>query len=701
MASVTIEKRSTWAQHIQIDVVTLQKLGLPNEWFVDYYGEPPHPSNRPWEPWTGGVFIHYMGSLLPFSPDSEYHCRAEIAQIWKDHAIDQNVGDIEYNFLVCPHGTIYEGRGYERGEANGGRTINVGGREIGRNTGFYSIQGMLGRFDEPTAAMLTSMRKLIYHLRHELAAHREAGNLIHPHSADDFPTECPGTHLTRYAKKGSAIDPNPPQSGGGGTTPSPGGPQLRIISRSNWGARPPREVAKVPASERTGFVVHYSAGPPSQTVRAIQNYHMDSNGWWDIGYNFLVDQGGRIYEGRGWDNEGAHTRGYNRSHLAVCFIGRDGDATAAAKRAIRSLYEKTNQVVGRTLSTTCHSALDSTQCPGNDLRSWVRSGMPVDGLSDVVGGGESGTPGGTRSVTSQQQAVNGLGHTPALTVDGVFGPKTEAGVKWLQTKVGTDADGVWGPNTEAAYRAYIGTGTSSNGLTSIRSAASQQRAVNGLGHKPELVVDGAFGPKTEAGVKWLQTKVGVTADGLWGPGTEAAYNDHTGGEATYSDGGLTTIRSVTYQQNAVNGLGHTPALSVDGIFGPNTEAGVKWLQTKVGVTADGLWGPDTDAAYGRYHDGARLTVDGEFGTRTIAATQQAIGVTADGVWGSESKRALQEHLNTWADAGLIVDGDIASATVKALQKHLNSMTGAGLVADGDWGKATTRALQTALNQGRF
>ncbi|MGW0819806.1 peptidoglycan recognition protein family protein [Streptomyces sp. NPDC002845] len=641
-----------------------------------------------------------MGSSNSFSPNSETDCRKRIAtRIFPNHWRDS--GDIYYNFLVCPHGTVYEGRGYERGEANGGATINVGGRELGRNTCFYSIQGMLGVPDKPTTAMLTSMRNLIFHLRYELANDKEAGNLILPHSAGGWDTKCPGRNLIEYAQRGSDIDPTTYGSGGG-EKPVPKDPRLKIISRSNWGARSPRDVAKVPNSERTGFVVHYSAANPNQTVRAIQNYHMDTKGWWDIGYNFLVDQGGRIYEGRGWDNEGAHTSGYNRTHIAVCFIGRDGDATVAAKRAIRSLYRKTNDVVGKTLATTYHSALGSTACPGGDLRSWVRDGMPVDGLVDVIGGGSGSTGGGyMRSVASQQEAVNGLGYTPALDVDGIFGPKTEAGVKWLQTKVGTTADGIWGPNTEAAYRAYIGTGTSSRGLTSIRTVASQQSAVNGLGYTPALDVDGIFGPKTEAGVKWLQAKVGTTADGLWGPATEAAYNDYTGGSAPYSNGGLTTIRSVTSQQSAVNDLGYSPALDVDGIFGPKTEAGVKWLQAKVGVTADGLWGPNTEAAYGHYSDGSRLTVDGVFGPRTISATQQAIGVTADGAWGPESKRALQHHLNTWADANLIVDGDIGPATVKALQRHLNSMIGAGLTVDGDWGAGTTRALQTALNRGKF
>ncbi|WP_240676610.1 peptidoglycan-binding protein [Streptomyces sp. B27] len=210
-----------------------------------------------------------------------------------------------------------------------------------------------------------------------------------------------------------------------------------------------------------------------------------------------------------------------------------------------------------------------------------------------------------------------------------------------------------------------------------------------------------FGPRTEAGVKWLQTRAGVPADGPWGPATEAAYRDLAKGGAIWSDGGLTTVRSVLRQQKAVNSLGYLPKLTEDGLFGPQTETGVKWLQTRVGVTADGLWGPDTETAFPRFSDGPNLTVDGDFGPRTIAFTQRAIGVTADGVWGAESKRALQRHLNTWSNAGLTVDGDTGPNTVKALQRHLMLMTGTKLTTDGAWGATTTRALQTALNQGRF
>lgn len=48
---------------------------------------------------------------------------------------------------------------------------------------------------------------------------------------------------------------------------------------------------------------------------------MESRGWDDIGYNFLVGGNGAVYVGRGWDFQGAHTRGYNAKSICIAFIG--------------------------------------------------------------------------------------------------------------------------------------------------------------------------------------------------------------------------------------------------------------------------------------------------------------------------------------------------------------------------------------------
>lgn len=44
-------------------------------------------------------------------------------------------------------------------------------------------------------------------------------------------------------------------------------------------------------------------------MRLIQNFHIESKDFDDIGYNFLVTGNGDVYEGRGWDKQGAHTKG--------------------------------------------------------------------------------------------------------------------------------------------------------------------------------------------------------------------------------------------------------------------------------------------------------------------------------------------------------------------------------------------------------
>jgi hypothetical protein len=151
-----------------------------------------------------------------------------------------------------------------------------------------------------------------------------------------------------------------------------------IISRKEWGARAPRSRSTVSWGTRTEFVVHYSEGPTTQTVRSIQDFHMGpSRGWADVGYNFLVDVHGRIYEGRGWLTVGAHAPDHNSSGIGVCMIGRDGDATPAALRSIRWLYDEAVRRKGHGLKKLGHRDVYSTSCPGEQLYKWVRAGMPA------------------------------------------------------------------------------------------------------------------------------------------------------------------------------------------------------------------------------------------------------------------------------------------------------------------------------------
>ncbi len=122
-----------------------------------------------------------------------------------------------------------------------------------------------------------------------------------------------------------------------------------IYPRSSWGARAPK-VAPTTASSFQFAVVHHSAGVNGYSaaqvpalLRSIQAYHMDANGWNDIGYNFAVDGYGRIWEARagGIDRAivGGHAQGFNTGSTGVVVLGNFESAgpTGASVNAVGGL----------------------------------------------------------------------------------------------------------------------------------------------------------------------------------------------------------------------------------------------------------------------------------------------------------------------------------------------------------------------------
>lgn len=155
------------------------------------------------------------------------------------------------------------------------------------------------------------------------------------------------------------------------------------------------------------LVVHHTAGinndpDPAATVRSIYYYHAITQEWGDIGYNFLIDEAGRVYEGRysreyaagetptGEDVNnhgvvGGHALGYNAGTFGVSLLGTftSRQPTAAARHALERLLAwkatrhridpraasvYTNPIDGtrRTFpNLTGHRDLNSTACPGD------------------------------------------------------------------------------------------------------------------------------------------------------------------------------------------------------------------------------------------------------------------------------------------------------------------------------------------------
>ncbi|MEZ4686097.1 MAG: N-acetylmuramoyl-L-alanine amidase [Bacteroidia bacterium] len=171
-----------------------------------------------------------------------------------------------------------------------------------------------------------------------------------------------------------------------------GCPLPQHVSRQGWGCPDGNNpsCSSPVVTQVSHLVVHHSAGSNTSsnwanTVRAIWNYHTGSNGWCDIGYNWLIDPNGVVYEGRGGGDNilGAHFCGTNTGTMGVCLLGdyRVDTPSGPMMRSLERLLAwkgcKENIAVldsgyhnasSRTLPfVTGHRLGCSTTCPGDEV----------------------------------------------------------------------------------------------------------------------------------------------------------------------------------------------------------------------------------------------------------------------------------------------------------------------------------------------
>ncbi|MFJ4880090.1 peptidoglycan-binding protein [Streptomyces sp. NPDC088745] len=187
----------------------------------------------------------------------------------------------------------------------------------------------------------------------------------------------------------------------------------KIISRAAWGAKAwSGTPASVPLDRRTEFFVHYDGATRiTRTgyaiMRAIEAGHL-GQGWSGVGYNFVIDQAGNIYEGRGWGLQGAHCPDHNVSGIGVQIaVGGDQEPSDKALAACRALYEEACRKTGRTLAKRGHRDGFATACPGTKLYAWVKAGMPAGDYQEPPNPGGS-LPGSGSEVARYKVTINGL-----------------------------------------------------------------------------------------------------------------------------------------------------------------------------------------------------------------------------------------------------------------------------------------------------
>ena len=134
------------------------------------------------------------------------------------------------------------------------------------------------------------------------------------------------------------------------------------------------------AREKTEMVViHCSATKPSMDIGAdtIRKWHVEGNGWSDIGYHKVIKRNGAVENGRPLMAMGAHVKGKNAISIGICMVGGsdvDGKAednfTEAQWGSLRVVCSEMRRIFpGVTFHG--HNEFANKACPSFDVQSWA------------------------------------------------------------------------------------------------------------------------------------------------------------------------------------------------------------------------------------------------------------------------------------------------------------------------------------------
>jgi hypothetical protein len=261
--------------------------------------------------------------------------------------------------------------------------------------------------------------------------------------------------------------------------------QPTILPRASWGADESLRLTACPGgpiytgTPKVAFLHHtvtgngYSAAAVPAIIRSIYAYHVEAEGWCDVGYNYLVDAYGRIWEGRagGITNNvlGAQAGGFNTDSFGVALIGTFTSAkpnaammaSTAALMAWKLAASYDNPVGRATLTAAPYSG--ALYAPGTNVQLNVISGhRDVDSTDCPGSGAYSMLPSLRQAVLADIGA--GLVSPGALMTS----PRTLSGNGVVQVEAGMIAPGSWQLQvTDAsgtAVRTVTGSGSSINTL---------------------------------------------------------------------------------------------------------------------------------------------------------------------------------------------------------------------------------------------
>lgn len=216
---------------------------------------------------------------------------------------------------------------------------------------------------------------------------------------------------------------------------------------------------------KTTITVHCSDTRPdwmadksgADRVAEIKRWHVEDNGWRDIGYNHIIDRDGTVYNGRDIDGDGdafeevgAHAKGHNSSSVGVCLIGGHGSSatdafsdnfTEAQNKALRAYILDAMDYYPTIKRVQGHNEISSKACPGFHVPTWVNRKAPrttstkdfVTGSKDVKAIAGTGVLAAVSQYSGDAKKI--IGDLQAATgVDPIVLILVLAGAWWLYSR---------------------------------------------------------------------------------------------------------------------------------------------------------------------------------------------------------------------------------------------------------------------------
>jgi len=319
------------------------------------------PTFSPPGEWPIGERIAYWEEKLPYLPAQDLsEARLRLGELYLDHEQSSAARLSFYSALGGPHSAMEEGYA-EYGVARS-----------------YLLEGKTG-LAEPHLKL--SLRIL-------QGPEREEAQVLLDWSQGRGPTAMVASLKARLAPY---LRGAPPSS-----TVQTGFQSGEVIPRSRWRAKYLRSNHQ-PMTRPYRITIHHTAEPMVSSglqasiaeVRGLQQSHQQEKGWADIGYHFLIDRAGRVFEGRDLKVQGAHAGNdsLNRGNIGICLLGNFHSqpsrgsvytrAQSPSSLQIQGLDQLVSQLRGdfkiARNQIKAHGELKETQCPGGALRIWVQS----------------------------------------------------------------------------------------------------------------------------------------------------------------------------------------------------------------------------------------------------------------------------------------------------------------------------------------